>query len=103
MSLIPNEDDMLTHLLAIWTDLSRNLTPDDLKIIEGTSTSWINPDQGTASILVAALDPKLSGDHDQVFLNDCQFTDVADTAKDPGIAERLWNLSEQLTTVSEKK
>ena len=88
---------MLISFVAIWTDLSRDLTPEDLKVIEGTSTSWINHDQGTATILVAALDPLLAKAGDQVFLSDSQFVDVVDSAKNPDIAERLWQLSKNLT------
>jgi hypothetical protein len=87
---------------AIWTDLSRNLTPEDLKIIEGTSTSWLSLDQGIATILVAALDPKLAEANTEVLLSDCKFEEVSDTAKDPSIAERLWKLSESLTKSSAK-
>lgn len=79
------------------TDLSRNLSPEDREIIEGGSQPWINHDQGTATILVAAFDPVLSDVRDQAFLSDCQIMDVADTAKSPAIAQRLWELSEQLT------
>ncbi|EMC96382.1 hypothetical protein BAUCODRAFT_107977 [Baudoinia panamericana UAMH 10762] len=85
------------HPGSIWTDLSRNLAPDDLKIIEGTSTFWKNQDQGVATTLVAAFDPKLAGVTDRVYLSDCQLEDVVDHAKDPALAERLWLLSEQLT------
>lgn len=87
----------MTYIIAIWTDLSRNLTPEDLKIIEGTATSWYDLDQGIATILVAALDPKLSDANAEVFLSDCKFEDVADSAKNRQIAERLWKLSETLT------
>lgn len=83
------------HPGSIWTDLSRNLSESDLKIIEGTSTFWKNLDQGVATMLVAALDPKLSTT-DQVLLSDCQLVDVSDHAKDPYVAERLWKLSEEL-------
>ena len=96
------KSERLTIYTAIWTNLSRNLTPEDLKVIEGTSTAWLDQDQGTASILVAALDPKISDVNDQVFISDCQFDAVADTAKDPEIAERLWKLSEQLTNEKAK-
>jgi len=46
-------------------------------------------------MLVAALDPKLAT-AEKVFLSDCQLEDVKDYAKRPEIAERLWQLSEQL-------
>lgn len=89
----------LTISTAIWTDLSRNLTPEDLKIIEGTATDWVTQDQGTSTILVAALDPKLAQADDarQVFMADCQVEIVENFASDLNIAERLWQLSEKLT------
>ncbi len=77
--------------------MSRNLTPEDLEIIEGTATEWINADQGTSTILVAAFDPKLSAPHGHVLLSDCHLVEAAATAKDPHIADRLWELSERLT------
>jgi NAD(P)-dependent dehydrogenase (short-subunit alcohol dehydrogenase family) len=90
------------HPGSIWTELSRNLTPEDLKIIEGTSTQWINQDQGTATILVAAFDPHLARTDDQVLLAECQLIDAAPFAKDPAIADKLWKLSEQLTSSAAK-
>lgn len=91
---------MLTGATAIWTDLSRDLTPEDLKLIEGTANDWITQDQGTSTILVAALDPKLAkaDGASQVFMADCQVESVEKFANDPEIAERLWQLSEQLTS-----
>jgi len=66
-------------------------------MIEGTSTFWKDQDQGIATILVAALDPKLAEADDRVLLSDCQLEDVAAYAKEPANAERLWQLSELLT------
>lgn len=83
---------------AIWTELSRSLSPRDLKAIEGTSTFWKTHDQGIATTLVAALDPKLAEPTSQVYLSDCQLVDVEKYATDPGIAERLWKLSEQIVS-----
>jgi NAD(P)-dependent dehydrogenase (short-subunit alcohol dehydrogenase family) len=97
-----SDDSLLILVTAIWTDLSRNLTPEDLKVIEGTATSWYTLDQGIATILVAALDPKLANAKTDVFLSDCKLEDVADTAKDPEIAERLWKLSETLARSNAK-
>ncbi|KAK6384204.1 hypothetical protein LTR65_009776 [Meristemomyces frigidus] len=85
------------HPGSIWTDLSRNLSPDDLKVVEGTSGFWKDQDQGVATILVAALDPALSDTDGRVLLSDCQLVDVAASAKSPAIAEQLWQLSEKLT------
>lgn len=85
-------------VLAINTDLSRNLTPEDWAFIEGTAKNgvWKTHDQGIATTLVAALDPALAGPQDNIFLSDCQFEDLKDHAKDVEIAERLWQLSESL-------
>lgn len=87
---------LIHHHEAIWTELSRNLVPEDLKVIEGTSTFWKDQDQGIATILVAALDPQLSSVNDKVFLSDCQMMDVKDHAKNPNLVAKLWNLSEKL-------
>ncbi|KAK0249719.1 hypothetical protein B0A54_03429 [Friedmanniomyces endolithicus] len=84
------------HPGSIWTDLSRNLSDDDRKIIEGTSTFWKNQDQGCATTLAAAFDPDLC-DAKEAYLSDCHLVDVAGYAKDQAIAERLWQLSEKLT------
>jgi len=64
----------------------------------------VTPDQGISTILVAAFDPLLAKANasDQVFLADCQFSSVEQFASDPKIAERLWQLSEQLTAESPK-
>lgn len=84
------------HPGGIWTDLSRSLTPEDVKIIEGTSSFWKTHDQGVATILVAAFDPKLGESGKGVFLSDSQFVDVSKSATDPDTAERLWALSEKI-------
>ncbi|KAK5675008.1 hypothetical protein LTS10_012420 [Elasticomyces elasticus] len=84
------------HPGSIWTDLSRNLSEQDLKIIEGTSGYWKNQDQGCATTVAAAFDPDLC-EAQQVYLSDCHLEDVADYAKSPTNAERLWQLSEELT------
>ncbi|KAK5700472.1 hypothetical protein LTR97_004989 [Elasticomyces elasticus] len=84
------------HPGSIWTDLSRNLSEEDLKIIEGTSGFWKNQDQGCATTVAAAFDPGLC-EAQQVYLSDCHLEDVSDYAKSPTIAERLWQLSEKLT------
>lgn len=85
---------------AIWTDLSRNLSPEDLAFIKSTpADGWITQDQGTSTILVAALDPKLADADgvDHAFLSDCQVSSVESFANDKEQAERLWRLSETLT------
>ena len=65
---------------------------------------WKTHDQGIATILVAALDPKLErGNGKGVCLSDCQFEDVVEYAKSPEIAERLWGLSEELVLRGREK
>lgn len=82
---------------AIKTDLSRNLSSEDVKVID-SAEGWINHDQGTATILVGALDPKLAdADMARVYLSDCQLADSAEHAGGIETAEWLWSLSEQLT------
>ncbi|RFU25919.1 hypothetical protein B7463_g10415, partial [Scytalidium lignicola] len=53
--------------------------------------------QGAASFLVAALDPALQG-HGGAYIDDCQIADVVvDHAKSERIADRLWNIAEEMT------
>ncbi|GME60292.1 short-chain dehydrogenase [Neofusicoccum parvum] len=52
--------------------------------------------QGAATLVVAAFDPSVK-DHNGGYFVDCNAVhDVALHAKDPALAEKLWNLSEQL-------
>lgn len=83
--------------------MSRNLTPEDLKAIEGTSTFWKDLDQGSASTLAAAFDPTLVYSKGNVLVNDCRIEGCAPYAADSEIAERLWKLSEALTTAEQEK
>ncbi|KAA8613696.1 FabG Dehydrogenase with different specificities related to short-chain alcohol dehydrogenase [Pyrenophora tritici-repentis] len=52
-------------------------------------------DQGSATALVAALDPSLSPEKG-VWLSDCQLAEPAEWAVNEEKAERLWKLSEEL-------
>ena len=82
---------------AIETELSRYLSPEDTKIIEGTSAVWVTHDQGTSTIFVAALDPALDAPQKIMYLADCQLSEPAEHARDEVAAEKLWTLSKQLT------
>lgn len=120
------ENDILAlsvHPGSIQTDLSRALDEDGLKTIEGTVAAgggWKTLDQGAATTVVAAFDPKLGelaiggggggGDNDdndgkqeEVFgyMADCQLADgvLADWAKDPYNAQMLWHESERMLGV----
>lgn len=83
------------HPGSIWTGLPRDLDADGREAIRNTSPFWKNLDQGSATVLVAALDPALN-EPKGILLHDCQLFDAAPYASDPKIAERLWSLSETL-------
>jgi len=83
------------HPGSIWTDLSRNLDEKSSEFIGKTAKDWKSLDEGAATMLVAAFDPKLS-DSDGVYLSDCQIAEPAPHAADRDAAERLWKLSEKL-------
>lgn len=83
------------HPGSIWTGLPRDLDADGQDAIRKTSPFWKNQDQGSATVLVAALDPALN-EPKGILLHDCQLFDAAPHATDPKIAERLWALSEKL-------
>ncbi|KAF4548217.1 Short chain dehydrogenase-like protein 10 [Elsinoe fawcettii] len=86
------------HPGSIITELGREMTAEDWKVIESTSTNWVSLDQGTSTILVAALDPALDTNRDGVYLADCQLSEASKHAVDPDAAKKLWDLSEALTT-----
>ncbi|KIW20310.1 hypothetical protein PV08_00885 [Exophiala spinifera] len=85
-----------THPGSIWTDLSRDLDEEHQNLVSKTGSFWKTLDQGSATTLVAALDPKLSEDTSVIYLSDCQVAEPAAHAKDPIAAERLWKLSEEI-------
>ncbi|RYP82353.1 hypothetical protein DL770_005612 [Monosporascus sp. CRB-9-2] len=63
--------------------------------ISKVSEYWMTIDEGAATSLVAALDPKLS-DCRGLYMSNCQFSGAADFAEDYETATRLWHLSEEL-------
>ncbi|GAM89977.1 hypothetical protein ANO11243_080170 [Dothideomycetidae sp. 11243] len=71
------------------------LMPGKRKALDiGARGKWITPDQGTATILVAALDPALDGTHiENIYLDACQFKQAASHARDERLARRLWELN----------
>ncbi|KAL4920499.1 hypothetical protein BDW62DRAFT_208986 [Aspergillus aurantiobrunneus] len=52
-------------------------------------------EQGIATTLVAALSPDLAA-HNGAYLADCQVEETRQYARDPELAEALWELSEEL-------
>ena len=85
-----------THPGSIWTDLSRNLDEKHTHLISKTGGFWKNLDQGSATMMVAALDPKLTENDEAIYLSDCQIAEAAAHARDANAAERLWRLSEEI-------
>ncbi|PNS21009.1 hypothetical protein CAC42_3346 [Sphaceloma murrayae] len=90
------------HPGSIETDLSRELDQGQRAMIKATSKNWVTLDQGTATILVAALDPALDEKKGSIYLSDCQLSDAAGHSIDPGAAKRLWELSEKLSGLDGK-
>jgi hypothetical protein len=48
---------------AIWTGLARNLDEQGQALIKATGKVWKTGDQGAATAMVAAFDPKLNGSY----------------------------------------
>lgn len=48
-------------MVAIWTGLSRHLDEEGRALIASTGKVWKSRDQGAATAIVAAFDPKLNG------------------------------------------
>ncbi|RYP43702.1 hypothetical protein DL768_009763 [Monosporascus sp. mg162] len=83
------------HPGSVTTHLGRQHDEETANAISKVSDYWMTVDEGAATSLVAALDPKLS-DCRGLYMSNCQFSDAADFAKDYEIATRLWHLSEEL-------
>ncbi|KAI0467663.1 hypothetical protein F4859DRAFT_229720 [Xylaria cf. heliscus] len=84
------------HPGGVVSNLGREHDEDVAEAIAATSKYWKNSDEGASTSLVAALDPSLD-ECRGLYLSDCQFFPCADHAKDPAVARRLWELSEELT------
>ncbi|KAI0442928.1 hypothetical protein F4803DRAFT_342462 [Xylaria telfairii] len=84
------------HPGGVVSHLGRELDKDVADAIAATSKYWKNSDEGASTSLVAALDPSLD-ECRGLYLSDCQFFPCADHAKNPDVAQRLWELSEELT------
>lgn len=92
------------HPGTIRTELSRGLDEEGRKTIDSTAPAglWKTLDQGAATTIVAAFDPKLAeldvGGEVVGYLADCQLGDqlVADHAKDPENAQTLFHESERM-------
>ncbi|RDW70181.1 hypothetical protein BP5796_08578 [Coleophoma crateriformis] len=84
------------HPGNIWTEFVRDMDQEALKKLETSiADNWKTADQGAATMLVAAFDPKLQ--HQNVtYMDDCQPRRPARWAGDAAKAEQLWELSESL-------
>ncbi|MCJ1394680.1 hypothetical protein MMC18_007560 [Xylographa bjoerkii] len=77
----------------IWTGLSRNVDAASLDMLEKSSDFWKTQDQGAATMLVAAFDPKLDASSG-CYLRDCQPAEATAHALSYSTAQQLWALSE---------
>lgn len=95
------------HPGTIRTELSRNLDEDGRQAIDSVTPpeKWKSLDQGSATTVVAAFDPKLAeqdiGGQAFGYMADCQLTDhlLSEHAKDPQMAHRLYEESERLLSI----
>jgi NAD(P)-dependent dehydrogenase (short-subunit alcohol dehydrogenase family) len=89
----------------IKTELARHTDPDWLQRVikkreEAGIMHWKTPAQGASTTLVAACDPKLSlpeDDGNGQFLGNAQIAKAPGFAVDKECAEKLWQVSEELT------
>ncbi|KAF7555988.1 hypothetical protein G7Z17_g1714 [Cylindrodendrum hubeiense] len=93
---------------TIDTGLSRGLDEQGRSTLSGTAPAgiWKSIDQGAATTIVAAFDPKLADDAGDVvdgnwYLADCQFANekLAAHARDPKCAQRLWDQTEKMLDI----
>lgn len=95
------------HPGTIQTDLSRGLDDEGRAAIDSTAPAgaWKTLDQGAATTVVAAFDPRLAdldvGGAVVGYLADCQLAEgfVAEHARDPENARTLWEESERMLGV----
>lgn len=94
------------HPGTIETELSRDLSPEGRKAMSETAPAGVHKtlDQGAATTLVAAFDPKLGEVHvaGPLYFADCQHHTerLAAHAADGAVAERLWAETEDMLGVT---
>lgn len=71
-----------------------------MQVISTTGGFWKSLDQGSATMMVAALDPML-GEGQGWYLSDCQVEMPAAHAAEIEVAERLWSVAEGLVGESD--
>ncbi|CAI6310117.1 unnamed protein product [Periconia digitata] len=89
------------HPGVIMTELARGATDDQIDAVNKQPIVRKTLSQGSSTTLVAALDPKLtdnlSTQEPLVFLADCQLVKLPPKSSSKENADRLWDLSEELT------
>lgn len=94
------------HPGTIITELSRDLSPAGEKAVYGTAPGGFfkSLDQGAATTIVGAFDPKLGEAEVEgpLYLDDCQYNTerLAPCGSDPVAAERLWAETEKMLGIS---
>jgi NAD(P)-dependent dehydrogenase (short-subunit alcohol dehydrogenase family) len=83
------------HPGTIMTGLSRELDEAMIQAMKAAVKFWKNLDQGSATMMVAALDPALNAT-DKTYLQDCQLAEPAPHATGMDKATRLWALAEDM-------
>jgi len=97
------------HPGAIWTGLGKFMTPEDIAAFEKRAQTLKTVEQGAATTVWCAVSRQLDG-LGGVYCEDCnvseavpadsqEFRGVRPWATDPVLAERLWTLSEEITTL----
>jgi NAD(P)-dependent dehydrogenase (short-subunit alcohol dehydrogenase family) len=83
------------HPGTIMTGLSRDLDESMIQAMKAAVKFWKDLDQGSATTMVAALDPALNVT-DKTYLEDCQLALPAPHATGMDKATRLWALAEDM-------
>jgi NAD(P)-dependent dehydrogenase (short-subunit alcohol dehydrogenase family) len=97
------------HPGAIWTGLSKFMTPEDIAAFEKRAQNLKTVEQGAATSVWCAVSRQLDA-AGGVYCEDCniaravpadsqELSGVRPWAIDPALAERLWGLSEEITGV----
>ena len=92
------------HPGIVWTELARyRLTNIVTKILYRIFAYFLlqTPKQGAQTIIYMATEVSLKGVSGQYF-GKCQIEDLKENAKDQKVAEKLWEISEQLTGITWK-
>lgn len=70
---------------------------EDLKPVNSEKLKWKTLEQGASTTVIAAFDPRIVGESGgYLFDGQVRVEEAAPYALDPGSAERLWGLSEEL-------